>query len=86
MARSTWLAHRNVVQARVLSLAADGVATKEVARPCGTSAKSVRARRRRFGWPRCGRCRHRCWPGRARWACDAGDLVLGGGPFWRNQR
>ena len=37
-----------MVQARALLLAADGVATNEVARRCGTPAESVRAWRRRF--------------------------------------
>jgi len=48
MARSTSLAHRKVVQARALLLAAEGIATNEVARRCKTSAESVRAWRRRF--------------------------------------
>jgi transposase len=48
MARSTTLPHRMVVQARALLLAADGVATNEVARRCGTTDDSVRAWRRRF--------------------------------------
>jgi transposase len=48
MARSTSLPHRQVVQARALLLAADGVATNEVARRCDTSDTSVRAWRRRF--------------------------------------
>jgi transposase len=48
MARSSSLPHRKVVQARALLLAADGVATNEVARQCQTSAESVRAWRRRF--------------------------------------
>ncbi len=48
MARSSSLPHRKVVQSRALLLAADGVATNEVARRCGTSAESVRAWRRRF--------------------------------------
>jgi transposase len=42
------LPHRQVVQAEALLLAADGVATNEVARRCGTSDTSVRAWRRRF--------------------------------------
>ena len=37
-----------MVQARALLLAADGVATNEVARRCGPPAESVRAWRRRF--------------------------------------
>jgi len=48
MARSSSLSHRQVVQAKALLLAAEGVATKEVARRCGTSDTSVRAWRRRF--------------------------------------
>jgi transposase len=48
MARSSSLPHRQVVQARALLLAADGVATNEVARQCGTTSDSVRAWRRRF--------------------------------------
>jgi transposase len=48
LARSTSLPHRKVVQARALLLAADGVATNEVARRCGTTNESVRAWRRRF--------------------------------------
>ena len=34
MARSTSLGHRKVIQAKALLLAADGVATNEVARRC----------------------------------------------------
>jgi transposase len=48
MARSTTLGHRKVVQAKALLLAADGVATNEVARRCHTTNESVRAWRRRF--------------------------------------
>src|SRR6266540_6370380 len=48
MARSRSLPHRKVVQARALLLAAEGVATNEVARRCGTTDTSVRAWRRRF--------------------------------------
>lgn len=48
MQRSTSLAHRQVVQAKALLLAADGVATNEVARRCSTTDTSVRAWRRRF--------------------------------------
>jgi transposase len=48
MARSSVLSHRQVVQARALLLAADGVATNEIARRCGTTDVSVRAWRRRF--------------------------------------
>jgi transposase len=48
MARSGRVPHRNVVQAQALLMAADGVATNEVARRCGTTDTSVRAWRRRF--------------------------------------
>jgi transposase len=48
MSRSHNLPHRKVVQAKALLLAADGVATNEVARCCGTTDTSVRAWRRRF--------------------------------------
>lgn len=48
MARSRSLPHRQVVQAKALLLAADGVPTNEVARRCGTTDTSVRAWRRRF--------------------------------------
>jgi hypothetical protein len=48
MARSSSLPHRQVVQARALLLAADGVPTNEVARQCATTNDSVRAWRRRF--------------------------------------
>src|SRR3954453_15344344 len=48
MARSSSLPHRTVTQAAALLLAADGVATNEVARRCATTAESVRAWRRRF--------------------------------------
>ena len=48
MSRASSVPHRQVVQARALLLAADGVATNEVARRCGTSDTSVRAWRRRF--------------------------------------
>jgi len=48
MARSSVLAHRKVVQARALLLAADGIPTNEVARRCGTTNDTVRAWRRRF--------------------------------------
>ena len=43
MARSTSLPHRKVVQAQALLLAADGVATNEIARRCHTTNDSVRA-------------------------------------------
>jgi transposase len=48
MARSSSLPHRQVVQARALLLAAEGVSTNEVARRCDTTDTSVRAWRRRF--------------------------------------
>jgi transposase len=48
MARSSSLPHRQVVLAMALLLAADGVATNEVARRCETTDTSVRAWRRRF--------------------------------------
>ena len=48
MARSTSLAHRKVVQARALLLAADGVANNEIARRCDTTADAVRRWRARF--------------------------------------
>ncbi len=48
IARSTSAGHRKVVQAKVLLLAADGVANNEVARRCHTTNDSVRAWRRRF--------------------------------------
>jgi transposase len=48
LSRSTTLPHRQVVQAKALLMAADGVATNEVARRCGTTDTSVRAWRRRF--------------------------------------
>src|SRR5690606_25415998 len=48
MARSSSLPHRQVVQAKALLLAADGVATNEVARRCRTADTSGRAWRRRF--------------------------------------
>jgi hypothetical protein len=40
MATSPSLRHRQVVQAKALLLAGDGVATNEVARRCGTTALS----------------------------------------------
>jgi transposase len=48
MARSSSLPHRKVIQAKALLLAAEGVATNEVARRCGTTNESVRSWRRRF--------------------------------------
>lgn len=48
MARSTVLAHRCVVQASALLLAADGVANEAIARACSTSPDTVRRWRTRF--------------------------------------
>jgi len=48
MARSTVLAHRKVVQARALLMAADGVANEEIARRCGADSDTVRRWRSRF--------------------------------------
>ena len=48
MARSSSLAHRRVVQARALLLAADGVANEEIARRCATKGDTVRRWRARF--------------------------------------
>ena len=48
MARSSVLAHRKVVQARGLLLAADGVANEEIARRCETTPDAVRRWRRKF--------------------------------------
>jgi transposase len=48
MARASSLPHRQVMQAKALLLAADGVATNEVARQVGTTAASVLSWRRRF--------------------------------------
>src|SRR5436853_5695737 len=48
MARSTSFPHRKVTQAKALLLAAEGVATNEVARRCGTTNDTVRGWRRRF--------------------------------------
>ena len=48
MAGSSVSAHRVVVQARALLLAADGVANEEIARRCGTTSDTVRRWRRRF--------------------------------------
>jgi len=49
MARSSSLPHRQVVQAKGLLLAADGVANEEIARRCKTRPDTVRRWRRRFG-------------------------------------
>jgi transposase len=48
MSRSTSLAHRTVVQARGLLLAADGVANEKIARECGVDSDTVRRWRARF--------------------------------------
>lgn len=48
MSLSSTLAHRKVVQARALLLAADGVANHEIARRCGTAPDTVRRWRTRF--------------------------------------
>jgi transposase len=48
IARSTSSAHRKVIRAKALLLAADGIATNEVARRCATTPESVRAWRKRF--------------------------------------
>jgi transposase len=48
MSRSTGLAHRKVVQARGLLMAADGRANEEIARTCGADADTVRRWRARF--------------------------------------
>ena len=48
LARSTSAPHRTVLQAKVLLLAAEGVANYEIARRVGVSSNSVRSWRRRF--------------------------------------
>lgn len=48
MAKSSSLAHRCVVQAKGLLLAADGVANEEIARQCSTTPDTVRRWRARF--------------------------------------
>jgi transposase len=48
MARSSVLPHRQVIQAKGLLLAADGVANEEIARRCSTTPDAVRRWRRRF--------------------------------------
>jgi transposase len=48
MARSSSLPHRQVVQARALLLAGEGVANEEIARRCETTTDSVRRWRSRF--------------------------------------
>ena len=52
MAVSSSLPHRQVVQARALLLAADGMANEEIARRCGVDSDTVR--RWRSGSPRSG--------------------------------
>jgi transposase len=49
MASSSSLPHRQVVQAKALLLAADGVANQEIARRCQVSPDAVRRWRTRFG-------------------------------------
>ncbi|MCD2119638.1 MULTISPECIES: IS630 family transposase [Rhodococcus] len=48
MAASTSLPHRQVLQARGLLLACDGVANEEIARRCGVDSDTVRRWRKRF--------------------------------------
>jgi transposase len=48
MAASTTLPHRQVVQARALLWAADGVANEEIARRSGVDSDAVRRWRKRF--------------------------------------
>lgn len=48
MARSSVLAYREVVGAKALLLAADGVANEEIARRCDTTPDTVRRWRSRF--------------------------------------
>jgi len=48
MAASTSLPHRQVVQARGLLWASDGVANEEIARRCGVDSDTVRRWRSRF--------------------------------------
>ena len=48
MAGSTALPHRQVVQAKALLWAADGVANQEIARRCGVDSDAVRRWRARF--------------------------------------
>src|SRR6185295_19939221 len=49
MAASTSLPHRQVVQARGLLWACDGVANEEIARRCEVDSDTVRRWRHRFG-------------------------------------
>ena len=48
MARSSVLAHRAVVQAKALLLAADGMANEQIARRCEVDSDTVRRWRARF--------------------------------------
>lgn len=48
MSRSVSLPHRQVIQAKGLLLAADGVANEEIARRCSTTSDTVRRWRKRF--------------------------------------
>jgi len=48
VARSSVLPHRQVIQAKGLLLAADGIANEEIARRCSTTPDAVRRWRRRF--------------------------------------
>ena len=48
MAGSSVLPHRQVIQAKGLLLAAEGVANEEIARRCATTPDTVRRWRRRF--------------------------------------
>ena len=48
MAASTSLPHRQVVQARGLLWACDGMANEEIARRCGVDSDTVRRWRSRF--------------------------------------
>jgi transposase len=48
IARSTSAPHRQVIQAKALLWAAEGVANEEIARRCGVDSDAVRSCRRRF--------------------------------------
>ncbi len=65
MARSSVLPHRQVVQAKGLLSAADGVANEEIARRCSTTPDTVRRWRKRFAEQRVGGV-GRIAPGRGR--------------------
>ena len=62
MARSSSLPHRQVIQAKALLWAGDGVANEEIARRCAVDSDTVRRWRKRFtergvgggGGDRCG--------------------------------